>query len=66
MWYDLLAKSIGTSNHMFGRTICDKLPKRIVENSEIAWVKQGQFQNLQKSQGWFFPKTAQTKHVIIG
>ena len=56
MWYDLLAKSISTSNHMFGRTICDKLPKCIVENSEIACVKQGQFQNFQKSQGWFSQK----------
>ena len=66
MWYDLLAKSISTSNHMFGRTIYDKLPKCIVENSEIARVKQDQFQNFQKSQGWFFSKIAQTKHVIIG
>ena len=58
MWYKLLAKSISTSNHMFGRAIWDKLPKCIFENSEIAWVKQGQFQDFQKSQGWFIPKIA--------
>ena len=40
--------------------------KCIVENSEIAWVKQGQFQNFQKSRGWFIPKIARTKHVITG
>ena len=48
MWYNLLAKSICTSNHMFGRVILDKLPKYIFENFEIAWVKRGQFQNFQK------------------
>ena len=36
MHYNLLAKSISTSNHVFGRVIWDKLPKCIVENSEIA------------------------------
>ena len=36
---------------MFGRVIWDKLPRCIVENSETAWVKQGQFQNFQKSEG---------------
>ena len=66
MWYNLLAKSISTSNHMFGRVIWDKLLKYIVENSEIAWVKQGQFQNFQKSRGWFIPNIAWTKHVITG
>ena len=66
MWYNLLAKSISTSNHMFGRAICDKLPKCNVENSTIAWVKQGQFQNFQKSRGWFIPNIARTKHVITG
>ena len=49
MWYNFLAKSISTSNHMFGRAIWDKLPKCIFENSEIALVKRGQFQNFQKS-----------------
>ena len=61
----MLAKSISTSNHMFGRTIWDKLPKCIFQNSEIAQLKQ-QFQNFQKSQGWFVPKIARTKHVITG
>ena len=55
MWSNLLAKSIRTSNHM-----CE------LANSELAWVKQGQFQNFQKSRGWFIPKIAQTKHVITG
>ena len=45
----MLAKSISTSNHMFGSAIWDKLPKCIFENSEIARVKRGQFQNFQKS-----------------
>ena len=61
----MLAKSISTSNHMFGRMIWDKLPKCIFQNSEIAQLKQ-QFQNFQKSQGWFVPKIARTKHVITG
>ena len=51
MWYHLLAKSISTSNHMFGRAIWDKLPKCIFENFEIAWVKPGQFQNFQNHEG---------------
>ena len=40
-----------TSNHMFGRAIWDKLPECIFESSEIARVKQGQFQHFQKSRG---------------
>ena len=56
MSYNLLAKSISTSNHMFGRAIWDKLPKCIFENFEIAWVKWGQFQNFQKSWGWLLPE----------
>ena len=36
------------------------------ESFEIPWVKQGQFQIFQKSQGWFIPKIAWNKHVIIG
>ena len=65
-WYNLLAKSISTSNSMFGRAIWDKFPKCIAENSEIVSVKQGQFQNFQKSWGSFLPKIARTKHVITG
>ena len=34
---------------MFGRVIWDKLPECIFEYFEIARVKQGQFQNIQKS-----------------
>ena len=60
MWYNLLAKSIITSNQIFGRAIWDKLPKCIFENSEIAREKRGQFQNFKKSRGLF------TKHVITG
>ena len=48
-FFNLLAKSISTSNSMFGRAIWDKFPKCIAENSEIVSVKQGQFQNFQKS-----------------
>ena len=66
MWYNFLAKSISTSNHMFGRAVWDKLSKCIVENSEIAWLKQGKSQNFQKSQRWFILKIAQTKHLITG
>ena len=43
MGYNLLAKSISASNHMFGRAIWDKLPKCIFENSETALVKRVQF-----------------------
>ena len=66
MWCNLLAKSVSTSNHMFGRAIQDKFPNNIFENSEIAQVKQVKFQNFQISQGWFIPRIVQTKHVITG
>ena len=42
-----VAYNIGTRNHMFGRAIC------IFKNFKIARVKQGQFQNFQKSRAWF-------------
>ena len=64
VWHNFLAKSVSTSNHIIGRSIWDKLPKCIVENSEIAWVKEEQFQNFQKSRGRFIPKIARTKHLI--
>ena len=51
---------------MFGRAIWDKLPKLVFENVEIALVKREQFQNFQKSRGWFIPKIARTKHMVIG
>ena len=51
MWYNLLIKSISTRNHMFGIEICDKLLKSVFENFEIAQVKLGQFQNIQKARG---------------
>ena len=41
---------------MFEGANWDKLPERIFENFEIAWVKREQFQNFQKSQ-----KIARTK-----
>ena len=56
--------SISTSNHMFGMSIWDNFRECIFENFEIARVKQGQFQNVQKSRGWFLPKIARTKHVV--
>ena len=36
---------------MFGRAVWNKLPKCIFQNFEISQVKQGQFQNFQKSGG---------------
>ena len=36
---------------MFGRAIWDELPECIFEYFDIALVKQGQFQNFQKSRG---------------
>ena len=62
----LKSATVCTSKHMFGRAIWDKLPECIFENFEFAWVKRVQFQNFQKSRGWFIPKIAQTKHVING
>ena len=41
----------GTSKHMFGKVIWDKLPKCIFENFKIARVKRGEFQDFQKSRG---------------
>ena len=48
---------------MFGKAVWDNLPKCIFENFEIALVlvKWGQFQNFQKSWGWFILKVARTK-----
>ena len=66
MWYNLLAKWITTSNHMFGWVIWDKLPKWIFGNFGIARGKRGQFRNIQKSEEWFIPKFACTKYVITG
>ena len=51
---------------MFWRAIWDKLSEGIFTNFEIARVKRGQFQNLQKPRGWFIPKIPQSEHVIIG
>ena len=48
---DFLRQKINTSNLLFGRAILDKLSKCIFENFENARVKQGQFQNFQKSRG---------------
>ena len=61
-----LSHVVSTSNHMFERVILDKLPECISENFEIARLKQGQFQNFQKSRGCFIPNIARTKHVING
>ena len=36
---------------MFGRSIWDKLPEFTFESLKIAGIKQGQFQNFQKSLG---------------
>ena len=50
------------SNHIFGRTIWDKLPECIFERFEIARVKRGRFQIFQKSRERFISKIARTKH----
>ena len=49
---------------MFGRVIWDKLPECIFESVEIERVKQGRFEDIQKSRGWFIPKITQTKRVV--
>ena len=49
--------SICTSNHMFGRTIWDKLPKAIFEILEIL-----KFLKI----AIFIPKIARTKNVVTG
>ena len=36
---------------MFGREIWEKLPEHIFENFGIVRVKQGQFENFEKSRG---------------
>ena len=53
MSYNLQAKSISTSNHMFGRAIWDKLPKSI-------------FENCPSKTKMIYTKIAQTKHVATG
>ena len=53
-----------TSNHMLRRAIWDKLPEGVFENFEIARVNRRQFQNFQKSPGWFIPEIARNKHAI--
>ena len=64
MFVILLA--IGTSNHLFGRAIWNKLPECIFDNIEITRVKREQFQNFQKSREWFISKIVRTKHMITG
>ena len=61
-----LASRVQDSGMTFGMAISDKLTECIFENSEIPRVKQGQFQNFQKSGGSFIPKIARTKHVVTG
>ena len=50
-YYYLLQNQISTSNHMFRRANWNKLPECIFGNFGIARLKQGQFQNSQKSRG---------------
>ena len=45
---------------MFEMAIWDRLSECIFGNFEIARVKQGQLQNIQKSRGLFIPKIART------
>ena len=49
--YIMAFRLISNNNHIFGRAIWNKLPKCIFQNFEISQVKQGQFQNFQKSGG---------------
>ena len=51
---------------MFGNAIWDKLLECMFENFSIAWVKRGQFQDFQKSRGWFISKMARSKYVLTG
>ena len=62
----LLVMLIDTCNYMFGRAICDASQECIFKNFEIAQVKRGQFQNLQKSRERLIPKITRTKYVITG
>ena len=57
MLYDLLSKSISTSNDMFETAIWDILPKYIFKNFEIARVKTGQFQKISKITWVIYNKT---------
>ena len=52
------SSNISTSNHVIGSEC-------IFENFEISLVTRGQLQNLQKPRGWFMPRIAQTKHVVV-
>ena len=65
-WKNYIERCVCTSNHIFGRAIWDKLLKCISENLEIAPWQQGQFQNFQKSPGWFITKIRWIKHVNNG
>ena len=49
--------TLRTRNCMFGKVIWNKLPECIFTRV---------IQNFEKSQGWFIPKIAQTKHVVTG
>ena len=56
---------VSTSNYMSGRAIWDKMPEYIFENFWNCPSKMKQFQNFQKSQGWFIPKIAWTNYWLI-
>ena len=50
---------ISSGNRIFGRAFWDKFPESIFDNFEIARVKQGQFQNFQKSDYWIITPNQQ-------
>ena len=63
----ILLQLSSSSNHMFGRTIWDKLPGCISEKFEIAWVKsEDNFKVFKNSKGDLSQKITLTKHVITG
>ena len=59
-----LIRSVSTSNNMFRKAICNKLPEYIFKHFEIARVMRGQFLNFQKSQGCFAPQLLKNKFII--
>ena len=65
-WYKNGADTVISLSFMYGRATWDKLPESIFENFQIARVKQGKFQNFQKSRWSFIPKITPTKQVIPG
>ena len=56
---------ISTSNHMFGRAICDKLPKCIFENFEIARVKRRVISKFSKIPRVIYPRNLPNQTCLL-